>query len=168
MPPEDIGVSAQRRHAFLDARAAAVVNDDERAFHFNRHIHDMAYFFRVVLAQRAADDSKILGRRAGGHAADLTKSSHNAVARHAPRVHAEIVDSGLDQLADLHERPRIEQQFQPLPCAELARRFLLLHSPCAAAHFRPFAQRQKLLCAGMPKGCHLSKSPLSLLHHSDA
>ena len=109
----------------------------------------------MILTQRAADDGEILGRRAGCHAADFAESGHDAVARHAPRVHAEIIDSGFDQLSDLNERARIKQQLQPLPRAELARRLLLLHTPCAAARLRPFAQRKKLLCAGMPKRCHL-------------
>lgn len=155
MPPENIGISAQRRHAFLNARAAAVVDDNERTLHLNRHVHDMTDFFGMILAQRAADDGKILGRRAGCHAADFAESGYDAVARHAPSVHAEIIDSGFNQLSDLNERARIKQQFQPLPRAELARRLLFLHTPCAAAHFRPFAQRKKLLCAGMPKRCHL-------------
>ena len=147
-------MSAQRGHALFNARAAAVVDEHKRAFHVDRHIHDAADFLGMIFAQRAANDREILGRRADRPPVHPAIADDHAVARHAPLVHAEIVDARFHQFPDFHKRVRVKQQRQPLPRGQFARRALFVHTCLAAAAFGPLPECQQLLFPLLPKRCH--------------
>ena len=57
---EDVGVAAEREHAFLDARAARVVEPDDRRAHLHRQVHDLDDLRGVRLRQRSAEDGEVL------------------------------------------------------------------------------------------------------------
>ena len=57
---EHLGIAAKARHALLDARAAAVVNTDDRRADLHRIVHDLADFHRMRLGKRTAEDGEIL------------------------------------------------------------------------------------------------------------
>jgi hypothetical protein len=57
---EDFGVAAQAVDAFLDARAAGVVERDERAAVLDRHAHRLDDLVGVHLAQRATHHRRVL------------------------------------------------------------------------------------------------------------
>ena len=154
MALEDVGITAQRGHALFNARAAAVVDEHKRAFHVDRHIHDAADFLGMIFAQRAADDREILGRRADRPPVHPAIADDHAVARHAPLVHAEIVDARFHQFPDFHKRVRVKQQRQPLPRGQFARRALFVHACLAAAAFGSLPECQQLLFPLLPKRCH--------------
>ena len=57
---EHLGIAGEAGDAFLDARAAAVVEADDRRADLHRHVHDLADLLRVALGQRAAEHGEIL------------------------------------------------------------------------------------------------------------
>ncbi len=60
---EHVGVAAERRHAFLDARAARIVEADHRGADLNRLVHDLADLLGMRLGQRATEHGEVLRRR---------------------------------------------------------------------------------------------------------
>ena len=57
---EDVGVAAQRHDAFLDPRAARIVEPDDRCADLHRQVHDLADLLGVRLRQRSTEDREIL------------------------------------------------------------------------------------------------------------
>jgi hypothetical protein len=57
---EDLAVEAERDDALLDARAAGVVDADDRAAHLHREVHDLDDLLAEDLAERAAEDGEVL------------------------------------------------------------------------------------------------------------
>jgi len=78
---EDTRVAAQAVYAFLDARAAAVVDGDERAAVLEGHLHRLDDLVGVHLAQRAAHDRGILRRGEDAPAVDQAEAGDDAIAR---------------------------------------------------------------------------------------
>src|SRR4029079_9816217 len=58
--PEDLGVARERNDAFLDARAARVVDADHRATELQRQLHHLADLRGEALAESPAEDSEVL------------------------------------------------------------------------------------------------------------
>ena len=46
---EDIGIAAEREDAFLDARAAGIIESDDRRSSLHREVHDLDDLLRVSL-----------------------------------------------------------------------------------------------------------------------
>jgi hypothetical protein len=59
---KDLAVAGQGVHAFLDAGAARIVEANEGDPGFEGHIHDLADFFGLHLAEAARPGGKILGK----------------------------------------------------------------------------------------------------------
>jgi hypothetical protein len=57
---EDLGIAGQRVDAFLDARAAGIVEADHRRADLHRHVHDLADLLRVAFRHRAAEHGEVL------------------------------------------------------------------------------------------------------------
>ena len=131
---EDVGVAAERQHAFLDARAARVVEPDDRRAHLHRQIHDLHDLRGVGLRERAAEDGEVLREGVDRPAVDAAGAGDDAVAGNRRcLVHAEVAAAVRDELVDLLERAGIEQQIDPLARGELAAVVLLLQPRFAAA-----------------------------------
>ena len=60
---KDVGVAAEREHAFLNARAARIVQADDRRAELHRQIHDLHDLRGVGLRQRSAEDREVLRER---------------------------------------------------------------------------------------------------------
>ena len=121
---EDIGVAAERKHAFLNARASGIVEADHGGSGLEREVHDLDDFLRVGLGERAAEDRKILREDVGGAAVDEAVAGDEAVAVDDLFVHAEIAAAVANQLVDFLEGAFVEQQIDALAGGELA--FLML------------------------------------------
>ncbi len=67
---EDFAITAERRHALLDAGAARVEEADDRRTHLERHVLDLGDLGRVRLRQRAAEDREVLCEDEDGAAVD--------------------------------------------------------------------------------------------------
>ena len=131
---EDVGVAAERQHAFLDARAARVVEADDRRAHLHREIHDLHDLRGVGLRQRAAEDGEVLREGVDRAAVDAAGAGDDAVAGNRRRlVHPEVAAAVRDELVGLLERAGIEQEVDALARRQLAGVVLLLEAVFAAA-----------------------------------
>ena len=132
VPAEDPAVPVEREHALLDARAAAVVQPDERGARGQREVHDFVDLLRVRRAERAAEDREILRvdedlptldhARPGDHAVGVWPLRTREPTGLAPPVGVE-----------LDEGTVVQQQLQPRAGGQLAQRGL------AARGIRPLA-----------------------------
>ena len=130
---EHVGIARERRDAFLDARAAGVVEPDDRRPRLHRHVLDLGDFLRVGFGQRAAEHGKILGEDKGLAAVDGAPAGDDAVAGHLVLFHAEFDRAVLDEHVEFLERALVEQQLDALPRGQLAAGVLRLDALFAAA-----------------------------------
>ena len=79
---EDVGVAAERQHAFLDARAARVVQADDRRAELHRQVHDLDDLRGVGLRERSAEHREVLREREDLAAVDQAVAGDDAVAGH--------------------------------------------------------------------------------------
>ena len=121
---EDVGVAGERDHAFLDARAAGIVEADHGRAGLQREVHDLADLLRVGFGERAAEDGEILREDVDQAAVDAAVAGDEAVAGDDLLLHAEIAAAVRDQLVEFLEGALVEQQFDALARGELA--FLVL------------------------------------------
>ena len=94
---EHLGVSAERSDAFLDARAAAVVQPDHRGADLQRLIHDLADLLGMGFRQGAAEHGEVLREDEDETAIDGAVAGDDAVAGNLLLVHAEIGATMLDE-----------------------------------------------------------------------
>ena len=134
-----LGVAGERGDALLDARAAGVVEPDDRRAVAERHVLHFLDFFRVRFGQRAAEDGKVLGEDEGRAAVDRAPAGDHAVAGNLSLRHAEFGAAVLDEHVELLERPFVEQHVEPLARRELAALVLLGDAlgPAALARLLP-------------------------------
>ena len=77
---EDVGVAAQRDDAFLDARAAGVVEADHRRAVAHREIHHLADLLGERLGERAAEHGEVLREDVDEPSVDAAVAGDDAVA----------------------------------------------------------------------------------------
>src|SRR5690606_11360546 len=131
---EHLGITGERGHAFLNARAAGVIQADDRRAHLHRHIHDLADLLRVALGKRAAEHGEILAEHVNEAAVDGARAGDDAVARNLLLRHAEIDAVVLNVHIDFFKSARIEQQVDALPRRQTALGVLGVNTLLAAAH----------------------------------
>src|SRR3546814_7395484 len=85
---EHVGIAAERGDAFLDARAAAVVQADDRRADQQRLVHDLADLFGMALRQRAAEDGEILAEDIDEAAVDRARPGDDAIPGNPLVLHA--------------------------------------------------------------------------------
>ena len=111
---EDVRVAAEALDAFLDARAARVVQADHRRAGLHRQVHDLADLLGEGVGQAAAEHREVLGEREDRAAVDRAVAGDDAVAGDALLVHPEVVAAVGPQLVDLDEGAAVEQQLDAL------------------------------------------------------
>ena len=77
---EDVGVAGERHHAFLDARAAGVVQADDGRADLHGHVHDLDDLGGVGLGERSAEDGEVLREDEDQPAVDAAVAGDEAVA----------------------------------------------------------------------------------------
>src|SRR5206468_9428661 len=87
---EYLAIAAERRHAFLDARATGIEQADDRRARVHRHVLDLDDLLRVRLRERAAEHGEVLGKREHGAAIDGAPAGDDAVAGDLRLLHAEL------------------------------------------------------------------------------
>ena len=130
---EDLAIGGQAAHPLLDARAAGIVQPDDRDATLQRQVLDAADLLRLHFGERAAEHGEVLGIHRHAAAVDLAEAGDDAVAGEALLVQAEIADLMRGQRAEFLERAVVEQQRQPLARGELATCMLLFDALAAAA-----------------------------------
>jgi len=130
---KNVGVAAQRDDALLDARAAGVIESNDRRAVLHRQIHDLDDLCRVRFGERSAEDGKVLREGVHEPAQNRAVAGDHAIARHALLLHSEVGIAVDDELIEFLKRPRIEQQGDAFACGELAFVVLPLDPRVAAA-----------------------------------
>ena len=100
---EDVGVAAERHHAFLNPRAARVVEADDRRPSFMRQVHDLDDLRGVGFRQRAAEHGEVLRKRKHLAAVDEAVPGDDAVAGDDLVGHPEVEAAVRDELVDFFE-----------------------------------------------------------------
>ena len=121
---ENVRVARERLDAFLNARAARIVQADHGRARAHGEVHDFRDLAGVRLRERAAEDGEVLREDVDQAPVDVSVAGDEAVARGALRFHAEVVRLVADELVEFLEGAFIEQQVDALAGAELA--FLVL------------------------------------------
>ena len=133
---EDLAVEAERDDALLDARAAALVDADDRAAVLHREVEHLDDLLAVHLAERAAEHGDVLAEDADRAAVDRAVAGDDAVAERAVLLHAEVGRAVPGELVELDERALVEQRLDALAGGHLALGVLLLDRPLRAGVHR--------------------------------
>ena len=131
---ENLGITAERGDALLDARAAGVVDADDRRAVPERHVLYLHHLLGMRLGQRTAEDGEVLGEEVDRAAVDRAPAGDDAVAGDLLLFHAEIGRAVLDEHVELLEGAFVEEDFDALARSELAAFVLGVDARLAAAH----------------------------------
>ena len=125
--------AAERQHAFLDPRAARVVQADDGRAKIHREIHDLHDLRGVGFGKRSAEDREVL--REGEHlaAVNQTMPGDDTVAGDDLAGHAEVEAAVRDEPVEFFEGARIEEEIDPFAGREFSRIVLALPALFAAA-----------------------------------
>src|SRR5690606_18119628 len=145
VPQEDVGVSTERDHAFLDTRTAGVVEPDDGCAVLERELHDLHDLLGVRLRERAAEHREVLAEHVDEPAVDRSPPRHDAIAEVLLPVEAECGGAMGDEPVELDEAAFVQQQIQPLACGQLASLVLRLDPRFPTTQLRLSAQRLELL-----------------------
>ncbi len=130
---EHVRIAAQGRHAFLDARAARIVQADHRGADLHGLVHDLADLLGMRLRQRAAEHGEVLAEDEDEAAIDHAVARHHPVAGDFLVLHPEVRAAVLDEHVPFLEGAVVQQQFDALARGELAFLVLRLDALRAAA-----------------------------------
>jgi hypothetical protein len=117
---EDVGVAGERHDALLDARAARIVQPDDRRARLHRQVHHLHDLPRVRLGERPAEHREVLREQEDRAPVDRPVAGDDAVAQHLVLGHAEVGAAVRDQLVHLDEAARVAQEVDPLAGRQLA------------------------------------------------
>jgi hypothetical protein len=106
---ENVAVTCQGVDALLDTGPARILDADHGHADLHRHVHGLADFRRVHLAERAAYDREVLGEDKNPAALDRSIARHDTLARGLDLVHTEFVAAMLDKGVEFDKTARIEQ-----------------------------------------------------------
>ena len=132
---ENIGVTAERDDAFLNSRAARIVQTDYRRAGFHRQIHYFTDFLRVSFRQRAAENRKILRENKNFTPVNQSVSGNNAVAGEFLRLQTKIRRAMNDEFIEFFKRIFIKKKFYTFTRRHFAVCALLFESLLASALF---------------------------------
>ena len=157
VPEEDVGVAGERLDALLDARAARVVEADDRRADLDREIHHLADLLGVGAAQAPAEDGEVL--REDEHLApvDQAVAGDHAVAEDLLLLHAEVGAPVHHEPPDLDEAARIDEQIDALARRQLSAFVLLLDALGAAAEERACVDVVETLDVRRESACGLRR-----------
>src|SRR5690606_2056565 len=124
------------RDALLDARAAGVVEADDRRSVLQRQLHHLDDLLGVGEAERAAEDGEVLREDVDEPPVDGAEAGHDAVAVGPALFEAEAGGLVADERAEFLERALVQQDVQALAGGQLALLVLPGDAGLAAAQAR--------------------------------
>ena len=130
---KDIGVTTETDYTLLNARAARIVESDNRRANLHRQIHYLANLFRVSFRKGAAKNSEVLSKDKDVATIDQAMTGDHAVARIDLLVETEVFRAMHDELIELFKRAFVQQELNPFARSHLSRFVLLLYARSAAA-----------------------------------
>ncbi len=104
----EFGVPGQRRHRVLDARAAGVVDADDRAADHRDPLHQAGHLAAEHLADRALEHRLVVAENADRAAVDRAVAGDHPVAEERLGIAWRLA-----QRTDLEEAARVEQRVDP-------------------------------------------------------
>ena len=137
---EDPAVRVERDDAFLDARAGAVVEADDRRADRLGEVHHLVDLLGEHLAERAAEHGEVLAEHEHLATVDRSPTGDDAVGERPGVLDAEPVGAVAGEHVELDERARVEQQLDALAGGELAPLVLALDRGRAPGVQRLLAQ----------------------------
>jgi hypothetical protein len=129
---EDLAIQAEGDDALLDARAAGVVDADDRATGLHRQVHDLDDLLAEDLTERAAEDREVLGEDAHGATVDGAVAGDDAVAVGPVAVLPEVAGAVPGQAVQLDEAVLVEELEDALARGLLSLGMLLFDGPLGA------------------------------------
>src|SRR5713226_5367621 len=122
---KNVGITAETDDAFLYARAAGIVQADDRGADLHRQVHYFANLFGVRFREGAAKDSKVLREDKDFAAIDQAVGGDDSVAGIDFFLHPKVARAMFDQLIEFLKRAVIEQELDALARSQLAGGVLL-------------------------------------------
>src|SRR6266404_2046136 len=132
---KNIRVTAETDDAFLNARAAGIIQSDDRRADFHRQVHYFANLFGVSFRKRTAKDREVLRENENLATIDQTVTGNYAVAGIELFLHAKISRAMDHQLIEFFKRSFIQQELDALARGQLVCGVLLLNARGTAAGF---------------------------------
>src|SRR6185437_5562062 len=130
---ENICVTAETDHAFLNTCAARVVQADDRCSNLHREVHHLTDLFRVSLRKGATKNREVLRKDEHVPAVNQTVARDNAIARIELFVESEVSRTMDHELVKLFKRAFVEQKLDPFARRHLSGFMLFLDTNSAAA-----------------------------------
>ena len=144
---ENLAIGPQRVHAFLDARAARVIDADHRGAVLQGQVQDLAHFGAVDIADRAALNGKVLGKDIDRAPVDCAPACDHALRR-------EFVGAAGGKGVQFVKAARVEQQVDALASGQFAFVVLALDARDATAQAGGLFHFQKSVCRITRIGLH--------------
>src|SRR5215831_5580442 len=123
---ENIRVPGKRGHTFLNARAAGIVQANDRRSSAHGEVHYFANFLRVGFRERAAEDGEVLREDVNQASIDAAIAGDEAVARGALLLHAEVHTAVANEFVEFFEGAFVKQQMDAFTRSEFASLVLAL------------------------------------------
>src|SRR5215472_14440649 len=111
---ENVSVTGQRSNAFLDARAAGIVQTNHRRARAHRKVHDLTDFLCIGFRERTTKNSEILREDVDEASIDPPKTGHEAIAGGALLFEVEIHAAVADELVEFLESAFVQQEVDAL------------------------------------------------------
>ena len=117
---KNFAVAGKGIDAFLNARAAGIVDEDEGRACLQGLLHDFGHFDGMDFAGRTAGDGEVLAGQMHQPAVDRCGAGHHAIRRKAFAGHAEQHGAMFGEQAGFFETVRIHHRFDSLSGRQLA------------------------------------------------
>ena len=137
--PKDFRVTAERNDAFLNARAARIVDADHRRAGSYGQIHHFADFFGIGFAERTTENGKILRKQKDLPSVDGGITGKHAVAEKLFFFETEAVGTVRHEPVELGKRPFIDKRRYPFARGTLSALVLAGDRVCAPRGFGQFS-----------------------------
>src|SRR5216683_4946976 len=144
---ENIGVTREGGDAFLNPRAAGIVEANDGRARTHRKVHDLADFLRVGFGERTAKNGKVLRENVNQTAVDAAEAGDEAIAGGTLLLHSEIDAAVTDKFVELFEGAFVQQKVDALARSELAGFMFALAALRAATGFGFLGNAAKLFHA---------------------
>ena len=145
---KDVGIAAERHHAFLNSRATGIVQADDRRSHLHGEIHDLADLLGIGFAERAAENGEVLGEDVNETAIDAAVSGDHAVAGILLLLHSEIEAAMVTNLSISSKESLSSRSATRSRAVSLAVGLLAFQALLAAAKFGRAIQCDEMFDAG--------------------
>ncbi len=106
---KNIGITGQRSDAFLNARAARVVETNDGRTGAHGKVHNLANFPCVSLGERAAEYREVLRKNVDEPSIDAAKTGDEAIASRALLLHSKIHAAMAHKFVQLLEGAFVEE-----------------------------------------------------------